>query len=878
MNWITFPKTYGLSQLATALLRRGKAIVLAMIIYILVSGLAAHATTERQQNDDLFPPGPSAAKYVNFDGRGFILNGKRTFLVSGSIHYARVPQSDWYDILLKLKRSGFNTVQTYVFWNYHEPEEGVFDFSSEGHDLGAFLDTARALGLYAIVRVGPYICGEWENGGFPNWLYFKPGLEVRRDNAPFLHAVDGWFNRMLPIIASRQIQNGGNVILVQLENEQPTDHWADWGTNMDGPYDQHLLSLARANGIEVPMFFSGLHHGHDPAPQTPVDHRSRKSPWMTTELWTTWFDRYGVNDKDLHDGERHAWRVLAEGGNGFNLYMFHGGTTFGYFGFNENHKPGDKREQGDATYDYGTLVGQTGNTTTLYAGLKRLAYFADSFSSVLANSDDSSARFKDFAAGVSITARTAPEGTLVFLDNTGDSTTARLKNGAELAMDRGEIVGIPVQFPLPGGVILREADTRVLGLVTQKDLTTIVCYGQQGKTGQLILSADQHPRLRILQDAAFTIGQKPDLALVFTYPADNVGEAVIQYHNTKIRILVMNMETADRTWFVSKGSNASIVVGAYFLRDLDLNGNGSGRIRVDTPIEVRRQSGISIYTGNSGRKIQIPDSRQHVAPELHVNAWMEAAAFRVGGSGGFKLSDGSPPIMAQDGDNSPYAWYRVKLDTKNPVHSLCFAHIGDRATFLVDDHTAADYNFMRDKSPCVTLQITSGRHVLTVFVAHAGRSKFAGYTGPINILLNQKGLSGPALLNGDNKQLVTGWEMWGGVNPDDKQLRWRQSFVSDGKPSYFRTTFDMPTLPQQGIVYRFLPTELSYGTVWVNGHNIGRYPEIVKNCPGLWIPSAWMKRGENRLEIFDETGRSPEHAQIVLEAPVSRVTAEKHFQ
>src|SRR6266542_2300631 len=148
------------------------------------SCMAANQRPER--NDSIFPPSPAAKPYIDFDGKGFIVNGKRTFIASGSIHYPRVPRENWHDILLKLKRCGFNTVETYVFWNYHQPKEGQFDFSSENRDFGAFLDEAKVLGLYAIVRFGPYVCSEWENGGFPTWLYFKPDLEIRKNNKPYL--------------------------------------------------------------------------------------------------------------------------------------------------------------------------------------------------------------------------------------------------------------------------------------------------------------------------------------------------------------------------------------------------------------------------------------------------------------------------------------------------------------------------------------------------------------------------------------------------------------------------------------------------------------------------------------------------------------------
>ncbi len=207
----------------------------------------------------------------------------------GSIHYARVPRELWRDRLLKLKRAGFNTVQTYVFWNFQETKQGQIDFTTGARDFGAFLQAAQDVGLYATVRVGPYVCAEWDSGGFPVWLRFLPGLKVRCDNPPFLDAVDKFFDKLLPIVAAHQINHGGNVILVQLENEDPQG----WGTEMPNSYFTHLQKKALDLGIEVPYFFSGLHHGTNPADYGPWDSAGRKNPWFSTETWVRWYDAYG---------------------------------------------------------------------------------------------------------------------------------------------------------------------------------------------------------------------------------------------------------------------------------------------------------------------------------------------------------------------------------------------------------------------------------------------------------------------------------------------------------------------------------------------------------------------------------------------------------
>jgi beta-galactosidase len=188
------------------------------------------------RNDHIFPSAISAKPYIDYDAHGFLINGKRTFIASAGMEYARVPRALWHDRLLRLKRAGFNAIEMYTFWNFHEPREGQFNFTGD-HDLDAYLKLIKSMGMYAIVRVGPYYCGEWNLGGYPIWLKFKPGMRVREDNAQFLSSVDHFFDKLIPIVANNQVNNGGSVIMVQLENE----HRAAWGTITPNNYFRQLI-------------------------------------------------------------------------------------------------------------------------------------------------------------------------------------------------------------------------------------------------------------------------------------------------------------------------------------------------------------------------------------------------------------------------------------------------------------------------------------------------------------------------------------------------------------------------------------------------------------------------------------------------------------
>ena len=131
-----------------------------------------------------------------YKGKTFLLNDQPFSLRSGAIHYFRIPKEYWYDRLLKLKECGFNCVETYVAWNLHEPTEGVFDFTG-GLDIGKFLDTANELGLYAIVRPGPYICAEWEAGGFPAWLLANDSVKLRCNAHVYLNKLEKYLRKTI---------------------------------------------------------------------------------------------------------------------------------------------------------------------------------------------------------------------------------------------------------------------------------------------------------------------------------------------------------------------------------------------------------------------------------------------------------------------------------------------------------------------------------------------------------------------------------------------------------------------------------------------------------------------------------------------------------
>ncbi|MFB3186217.1 beta-galactosidase, partial [Staphylococcus pseudintermedius] len=178
----------------------------------------------------------------------FLLDDKPIKILSGAIHYFRIPKDDWEDSLYNLKALGFNTVETYVPWNFHETIENEYDF--KGHkDLKHFIELAAKLGLYVIVRPSPYICAEWEFGGFPAWLLNDRTMRIRSRDEKYLEKVKKYYHELFKILTPLQIDQGGPIIMMQVENE-----YGSFGQDHD--YLRSLAHMMREEGVTVPFFTS----------------------------------------------------------------------------------------------------------------------------------------------------------------------------------------------------------------------------------------------------------------------------------------------------------------------------------------------------------------------------------------------------------------------------------------------------------------------------------------------------------------------------------------------------------------------------------------------------------------------------------------------
>ncbi|MFP5228414.1 MAG: glycoside hydrolase family 35 protein, partial [Acidobacteriota bacterium] len=322
-----------------------------------------------------FPARAQERSFRAADGH-FLLNGKPFQVISGEMHYARIPRAYWRDRLRMAKAMGLNTITTYVFWNLHEPRPGVYDFSGN-LDIAEFIREAQQEGLYVILRPGPYACAEWEFGGFPAWLLKDPGMIVRSRDPQFLAAARTWLLRLGQEVAPLQIGNGGPIILVQVENEYGSygdDHQymedihhdlVDAGFTKsqlytaDGP-----VQVPRGSLPELPV---GINFGPGESQKgfATLKKIRPNGPFFNSEYWDGWFDHWGsphAHTNTQQQADDLDWTLRQ--GYSISLYMFHGGTSFGWM--NGANSDGRNYEPDVTSYDYDAALDEAGHTTPKY--------------------------------------------------------------------------------------------------------------------------------------------------------------------------------------------------------------------------------------------------------------------------------------------------------------------------------------------------------------------------------------------------------------------------------------------------------------------------------------------------------------------------------
>lgn len=308
----------------------------------------------------------------------FLLDGKPIQLICGEMHYPRIPKEYWRDRMKRARAMGLNTISAYVFWNFHERQPGVFDFEGQA-DLAEFVKIAGEEGLWVLLRPGPYVCAEWDFGGYPYWLQKDSNMVWRSDQPAFLAACERYINRLGKELAPYTVTNGGNIVMVQVENE-----YGSYGN--DKVYLGKLRDMIRKAGFNVPLITCDgagqMAAGRvDGALSTvngavgedifeAVDRYQPGGPYFVAEFYPAWFDVWGA-PHSFRDYKRPAEQLdwMLKHGVSVSIYMFHGGTNFGYTnGANTAYGYAPQ----PTSYDYDAPLGEWGNVCPKYYAFREV--------------------------------------------------------------------------------------------------------------------------------------------------------------------------------------------------------------------------------------------------------------------------------------------------------------------------------------------------------------------------------------------------------------------------------------------------------------------------------------------------------------------------
>lgn len=501
---------------------------------------------------------------ISYDGQSFSLDGRRIWLGSGAMHYPRIPRGLWRDRIRAAKQAGLNCIETYGFWNAHEKSPGKFDFSGS-LDVRHFVELVADEGMFCIMRPGPYVCAEWDNGGLPAWLHrVKPDrrsgpMRLREGNGPFLSAVSRYFSEFMGQLKDLQItspagkgkppvtpttntsgqtaggfvgQGGGPIVMVQVENE-----WFSHNPQQDALYHQQLIRLLREAGTDVPLNVcnqlwqevDGTIHAWNASNHLTTDLRQLRAvqpdaPRLVSEYWTGWFDQWGGKHADAVDANTHFARmvgILAAGAQ-YNLYMFHGGTNFGFTG---GRTVGGPDAYMTTSYDYDAPLLEAGGRSAKYDATKRVSLFASQFGSLLAHLEPTrhSAVIdpdQDHRP-LSVVHLTGQRGDVVFVLKSPKDKTKHtmllLPNGLSLPVPLGEepAVWLPLDARLSNGVTLDYTNLSPLAFVDERMLVLVGPAGSEG-----VLSLDGlHVDVKVPGGKTPTIELIDDMTLVVLNPA-----------------------------------------------------------------------------------------------------------------------------------------------------------------------------------------------------------------------------------------------------------------------------------------------------------------------------------------------------------------------
>lgn len=655
---------------------------------------------------------------VTCDGRSFMLDGRRIWLVSGTIPYARIPHESWADRIHAARLAGLNCIDTSVVWSRHEPRPGQFEFSGD-NDIRRFVQLVQRAGMYCILRVGPFIGQRHDLGGLPAWLLDIPGIKLRTSNTQFLEACSRYFAQVAEQVRDLQASApgaGGPILLFGLESK--------WSCSLPGLAESYLGELQRylrESGLEL---------------QTINDNNlwqtaeGQLDGWSGSENLLSMMRQLAVvrGDQprivvDFNLSDEHAvWgrpdpaprsadalqRRLAEimaGGGQFNIQPFAGGT---FFGTQAGRSPDSIEGFYTSSDDEHAPIGEAGAPGATYQALRRISTFASRFSRVLAHLEPSyqpvvadpsyavsaeAKSRKNSHSGVKVVHTTGPQGGIVFVfgDEHGDPSEPGSRT-TSLVLADGSPLPINLGRQSVGWYLL---DVNVAGR-SRIDFTNLCCLGTAGKIVTLFGPASFRGTLSVN-------GSNVDVDV----PTKGAKTPEVFEHEGLIFVIV-NEDQCDQTYFEGE---------AVFVGVLGVTSDGKP---VGSP---GQKSCLRINPAGEANPVPVVHAPEHNSHHVSIANWTcaEMHDYTKGTSARFAAIDG-PASLTTLGAHDAYGWYRIQF----PAHGthkakLAFPGSGDRLHLFVDDNETAVYGPGPGGSSDASLQLKKGGQRLVVLAEDFGR-------------------------------------------------------------------------------------------------------------------------------------------------------------
>ncbi len=747
---------------------------------------------------------------ISYDGHSFILDGKRIWLVSGTMHFARIPSELWRDRIRTAKQAGLNCIETAACWNIHEPEPGEFNFEGDA-DIRAFIQTLSEEGMYCILRPGPYVGDAWDMGGLPAWLLENEDIKLRQGNPPFVQAAAGYLDRLIGEVANLQVTEDepGPIVLMQNEHE--------WFCNNDEQgenYLQQLNRFLRESGAAVPLInrnegwqrVSGVidtWSGDDDIFSNCRQLRDfqRNTPSIVSSLPTGNLNIWG------HDSESQrspadvmfSMASVAATGSMFNLDAMCGGTNLGFLG---GRLSGGDDQFVTTSHDSHAPITETGATTEKYFAVKRLATFLSQYAHVMANLTPAEHHTVG-AADISITQQSGSMGKVVFL--TRRETKSRtleviIPDGRYLPVDMGTdpVAWIALDVNLDGKGTLDLTNLRPWAFVEQK---LLVFYGPAGS--EAIISIDG------------------------TQFFDNVptGKEPLVFQHEGMIVAVLNESQVDAARITDDG----VYVG---VAGLDTDGEPLAHDKFSTCYHIS-------ITGEKTRHRR----KTETAPATpRLGKWEYAGVDRyVNGTAPRYAILGEPRSLERCGSDLGYGWYCVGMDrSRTKKASLLMPQAGDRLHMYIDGKLKSIVGDGPGASrKPLSLNLPSGASHLVFLADNFGR--FSGQTG----LDRPKGLYGPLFdvkVAKLSKPKIT------------EELRTELFELSeyipycstDERDPFARYTYEVKLAAKAPLVLQ-ISGQRQRSVIFVNGKPVGL--DLGEEVTEYFVLEEHLKKGVNRIAI-----------------------------